>query len=91
MNEFHAIAKALADPQRFEILEIVLAENGITCGEVADQCTVSQATVSHHLKILAGCGLISIERRGQCSLLSGNPAQLRRYSLELNKSAALAA
>lgn len=65
MIDFHAIAKALADPQRFEILEMVAAEVEMSCGDIAAGCPVSQATVSHHLKVLQDVGLLRVRRQGQ--------------------------
>jgi ArsR family transcriptional regulator len=62
MNDFHAIAKAMADPQRFQIFEMVAAEVEMPCGDIAARCPVSQATVSHHLKVLQDVGLFSVRR-----------------------------
>ncbi len=83
METFHTIAKALADPQRFEILELIIAGGEICCGEVAERCTVSQPTVSHHLKTLVDAGLISLRRDGQRNLYRAEPQVLDAYLREL--------
>lgn len=61
-----AVLKALADPARLRVLSLVKATNG---GEscVADLVAalgLSQATVSHHLRVLTEAGLLDRQRRG---------------------------
>jgi ArsR family transcriptional regulator len=60
------IAKALADPRRYEILKQIGAKNcALTCTEVLNFHPVSAATLSHHLKQLEEAGLITILRQGK--------------------------
>jgi ArsR family transcriptional regulator, arsenate/arsenite/antimonite-responsive transcriptional repressor len=90
LSNFHAVAKALADPQRFEILEHIAQAGEVSCGEVAAECPISQATVSHHLKVLVDAGLVSVRRQGQRSIFSANPEVLETYMAELkSRTAAL--
>ena len=56
--------RALADPTRLRILEL-LAERDRTAGEIADQFPIAFASVSHHLGVLKGAGLVAAEREGQ--------------------------
>lgn len=56
--------KALADPTRRHILEL-LSGGEMTAGEIAAQFDMAKPSVSHHLNILKGAGLVSDERRGQ--------------------------
>ena len=56
--------EALADKTRREILEL-LKSRPYTAGELADQFSLSAATVSHHIAVLKECGLITGERRAQ--------------------------
>jgi ArsR family transcriptional regulator len=64
------IAKALADPRRFAILQMVAATEGeLACKRVVAEVPVSQATISHHLKDLASAGLIEVRREGQQAFL----------------------
>src|SRR2546427_12421537 len=52
-NRFQRIAKALADPRRFEIFEVMAASaDELACGRIVERFPVTQATVSHHLKEL---------------------------------------
>jgi ArsR family transcriptional regulator len=61
------IAKALADATRFELLAAVAARREICCRDLVTMLSVSQATVSHHLKVLAHAGLVEARREGQFS------------------------
>src|SRR6185369_6059173 len=55
---------ALADPTRLEILR-ELAGSAETCAcDLTDCCSVSQPTVSHHLRVLREAGAVVSERRG---------------------------
>ena len=44
--------KALADPVRLEILNMLKKNGRMNAGEIADNFDLSKATISHHLKIL---------------------------------------
>ena len=59
------IAKALADGTRLGILRTVSRRGELCCGEVARAFDVTQATVSHHLKVLSDARLIENRREGQ--------------------------
>jgi ArsR family transcriptional regulator len=55
---------ALADPVRLDILR-ELAGNAEVCAcDFTDCCSVSQPTVSHHLKVLREAGAVVSDRRG---------------------------
>ena len=64
-----AISKAVADPQRYEILQHI-AREGCTCVDLRERCPITAATLSHHLKELEEAGLITIARRGKFALPS---------------------
>jgi len=61
--------KALADPTRREILEL-LRERDMTAGEIAGRFRITQPSVSHHLAILKQAELVVDERQGQNILYS---------------------
>jgi DNA-binding transcriptional ArsR family regulator len=56
--------KALADPTRREILQL-LRKGPRTSGEIAEQFHTAWATISRHLAVLRDAGLILSERSGQ--------------------------
>ncbi|WP_202908639.1 autorepressor SdpR family transcription factor [Halalkalibacillus sediminis] len=58
------IFKAIADPTRREILDI-LQEKDATAGEIYDRFTISKPSISHHLTILKNADLVYAERHGQ--------------------------
>ena len=65
-RQFHLIARALADPRRYDILErLGRAGNQCACGDIRDCIPVSAATLSHHMKELENAGLVESERNGK--------------------------
>jgi ArsR family transcriptional regulator, arsenate/arsenite/antimonite-responsive transcriptional repressor len=64
-REFRAIAKALSDPRRYEILRKIAAGHECTCMQLREAFPISAATMSHHLKELESARLISIAREGK--------------------------
>jgi ArsR family transcriptional regulator, arsenate/arsenite/antimonite-responsive transcriptional repressor len=59
------IAKALADPVRLQLVDVLRKHAGKVCVcELVPLFDLSQPTVSHHLKVLRDAGLVDSERRG---------------------------
>jgi DNA-binding transcriptional ArsR family regulator len=57
--------KALSDPTRIEILNLLArAEEPVCVCEITEQFPFTQATISHHLKVLRDTRFIFSERRG---------------------------
>ena len=74
------IAKALADPNRLQILEkIGESSEAPTCTCVRDWLGLSPATVSHHLKELENAELVQIERKGKFAYISVRRDVLKAY------------
>jgi ArsR family transcriptional regulator len=63
--QFERIAKALADPRRFALLETIAGSDHYPCSRLQDHCPVGKATISHHFKELIRAGLVESERDGQ--------------------------
>ncbi|MBS1792825.1 MAG: helix-turn-helix transcriptional regulator [Acidobacteria bacterium] len=86
-RKFQKVAKALADPRRFGILQTIAAsEAGKICsGQVCETVTVAQATVSHHLKELTEADLITPHCEGQFKFFTVNLETIDEYLGELKK------
>jgi ArsR family transcriptional regulator len=57
--------QALADPVRLSIIRQIATCNDAVCAcDFVECCTVSQPTISHHLKVLREAGVVSSERQG---------------------------
>lgn len=69
-DQMQAIARAVADPRRFAILQQI-ARNEITpCSALVEQQDIGPATISHHMKELADAALVDIQREGRCANLT---------------------
>ena len=65
-EELAATLKAIADPARLLLLNLIAAQSsGEACVcHFTEPLGLSQPTVSHHLKLLYGAGLLEREKRG---------------------------
>ena len=60
-----ALAKALGDPVRVQLVDVLRKAAGKVCVcELVPLFELSQPTVSHHLKVLREAGIVDSERRG---------------------------
>ena len=84
-DQFQRIAKALADPRRFEILEHIAKQSEMECRHLCGCFPVRQATISHHLKELASAGLVDSRKEGQFVYYRTRPAVLESYMAELRR------
>jgi len=62
------VAKALANPARIAILDVLRRRETCYCGDIVEELPLAQATVSQHLKVLKDAGLIqgTIDPRRSC-------------------------
>jgi ArsR family transcriptional regulator, arsenate/arsenite/antimonite-responsive transcriptional repressor len=58
------LAWALAHPARVRIVRLLLNRTSCICGEIVEEMTLAQSTVSQHLKILKEAGLVQGEIDG---------------------------
>jgi ArsR family transcriptional regulator len=56
-----AALKALADPRRWRIVELLSCEELCVC-HLAEEVGIPQPLVSHHLKVLRDAGLVESEK-----------------------------
>ena len=60
-----AVAKALGDPIRLQLVDVLRKHAGKVCVcELTPLFDVGQPTVSHHLKVLRRAGIVDSERQG---------------------------
>ena len=90
--------KALGDPTRLKILELLKAKGKTCCDLVARDekglcaCDVeravglSQAAVSHHMGLLRRAGLVVAEKRGRWIFYSRNEAAIAGLAALLSKA-----
>jgi DNA-binding transcriptional ArsR family regulator len=79
-EQIQLIAKALADPRRYEILKKIGSKNGATpCSDMRECVDVSAATLSHHMKELETAGLVRSEKDGKFVLYFPQTRVLRAY------------
>lgn len=55
----NAVYKAIADPTRRGILDLLAADGGLSVQEIAEHFTMSRPAISKHLKILKEAGLVA--------------------------------
>lgn len=63
-EEVANICKAMSDVNRLRIIEMLTP--GEKCGcELLEELHVTQPTLSHHMKVLSDCGLVSSRKDGK--------------------------
>ncbi|MCC6107897.1 MAG: ArsR family transcriptional regulator [Coriobacteriaceae bacterium] len=70
-----AVFKALADENRLAIVQAIADEGEICACELLEQLDITQATLSHHMKVLCQTGLVSCRREGRWCHYSIDPAE----------------
>jgi ArsR family transcriptional regulator len=85
-KEIARIARALAEPRRFQLLrEIGACKTPTSCQALRDHHKVTPATMSHHLKELETAGLIETARDGKCMNITLRREVLSAYLGQLAK------
>jgi len=80
MTERHdtdVLFKALADPSRRKLLDLLHAHDGRTLSELCDYLDITRQGVTQHLELLEAANLVSTMRRGREKLHFLNPVPLQ--------------
>ena len=64
------VFRALDDPTRRQILEMLAAQGELAAGDITARFDISAPSISHHLSILKGAGLVRDTRRRQSIMYS---------------------
>lgn len=65
-DQVQLIAKALADPRRYQILKYLgHHDQASACGSVLECVEITPPTLSHHMKELETAGLVEASRNGK--------------------------
>jgi ArsR family transcriptional regulator, arsenate/arsenite/antimonite-responsive transcriptional repressor len=76
-----AVAKALAEPLRVRVLDVVRRSEEPVCQcELMALFEIKQSLLSHHMKKLADAGLVDVERRHRWAYYTPSPDALRELS-----------
>lgn len=65
---------AMGSEARLQVLRIVLraGQAGLTVGDIQDRTGIAPSTLAHHLKALAGAGLVQQEKVGRMTVNRAN-------------------
>jgi DNA-binding transcriptional ArsR family regulator len=69
--------KALADPSRRKLLDLLNAHDGRTLNELCEHVSMTRQGATQHLDILEAANLVAIVRRGREKLHFLNPVPLQ--------------
>ena len=86
-KQFELIAKALADPRRMQLLEVIAGQAECPCQRLREEFPISKATISHHIKELVRAGLVDAHKDGQFLHCEVRREVLEAYTSELLRRA----
>ncbi len=75
-----AVFKALADPTRRQLLDLLHARNGQTLGELCEGLAMTRQAVSKHLALLEEANLVATAWRGREKLHYLNPVPIHEIA-----------
>jgi DNA-binding transcriptional ArsR family regulator len=70
------VFKALADPTRRRLLDLLYRENGQTLVALSEHMDMTRQAVTQHLQLLEDANLVTVVRRGREKLHYLNPVPL---------------
>jgi DNA-binding transcriptional ArsR family regulator len=76
-RETDMLFKALADPSRRKLLDLLQRHDGRTLNELCEHLDMTRQGVTQHLDVLEAANLVATVRRGRKKLHFLNPAPLQ--------------
>ena len=83
-EEFAAFAKAVSHPIRVRILRMLARKEARMCSHIVDELPLAQSTVSEHLRILKGAGLVRANENGLRVSYCIVPSAMKRFKALLS-------
>ncbi len=77
-DDIDFLFKALADPGRRTLLDVLHAHDGRTLGELCGYLDMTRQGVAQHLSVLEAAGLVASQRHGREKLHFLNPVPLHQ-------------
>lgn len=77
MQDMDKVFKALADPSRRRLLDLLYATNGQTLGELCEHLDMTRQAVTQHLTVLEAANLVAVVWRGREKRHFLNPVPLQ--------------
>lgn len=85
MNAMDAalLCKVLGDSNRLQIVQMLSGQEKCAC-KLLEHFSITQPTLSHHMKILCECGLVEVRREGKWNHYSLNQETLEEFQNFIN-------
>jgi DNA-binding transcriptional ArsR family regulator len=76
LDQTDKVFKALADPSRRKVLDLLAADNGQTLGALCEQLDMKRQSATQHIDILVDADLVTAVWRGREKLHFINPVPI---------------
>lgn len=76
IKEYALMFKALSDETRIKIVEMLSCGEMCAC-DILEFFKITQPTLSYHMKMLVGCGLVMARKEGSWMRYAVNPEKAR--------------
>ena len=77
-SEKAMLFKAVADSTRLEIVDMVSSGELCAC-RILEKFNITQPSLSHHMKILCGCGLVNGRKEGKWTYYSLDKKTVKKF------------
>ena len=74
----------LAEGVRFRILTLISSRGEMTAKDILEEFDFTQPTLSHHMSVLTGTGLVNLKRKGRFAYYSINKETIELVTSGIN-------